>query len=73
MLISSNCTEMLLIPYVDDERPIPLDEVRHQISVFFTKWYLDQKVKEWIALGGVHDWYNGLKICEHGGHLFFTL
>ncbi len=24
-------------------------------------------MKEWIAIGGVHDWYDGLEICEHGG------
>jgi len=31
------------------------------------KWYLDQKIKEWIALGGVRDWFDGLEVCEHGG------
>jgi hypothetical protein len=46
----------MLNPYVNDERPILLDEVGHQISLFFTKWYLDWKVKEWIDLGSVSDW-----------------
>jgi hypothetical protein len=31
------------------------------------KWYLDQKIKEWIALGGVRDWFDGLEVCERGG------
>jgi hypothetical protein len=53
--ISSICTELLLNPYVDDDRPIPLNSSGKQISVFFMKWYLDQKIKEWIALGGVRD------------------
>ena len=28
---------------------------------------MDQKIKEWIALGGVHDWFDGLEVCECGG------
>jgi hypothetical protein len=36
--ISSICTELLLNPYVDDDRPIPLNSSGIQISVFFTKW-----------------------------------
>jgi hypothetical protein len=36
-------------------RPIPLEKFGNQITVFYTRWYLDWKVKEWIALGGVHD------------------
>ena len=55
--ISSICTELLLNLYVDDNSPIPLNSSGIQISVFFIKWYLDQKIKEWIALGGVHDWF----------------
>jgi len=64
---SSICTELLLNPYVDDDRPIPLNSSGIQISVFFMKWYLDQKIKEWIALGGVRDWLDGLEVCERGG------
>jgi len=44
-----------------------LNKSGKQISAFFTKWYLDQKIKEWIALGGVRDWFDGLEVCEHGG------
>jgi len=64
--ISSICTELLLNPYVNDDRPIPSNSSGIQISVFFTKWYLDQKIKEWIALGGVRDWFDGLEVCERG-------
>jgi hypothetical protein len=65
--ISSICIELLLNPFVDDDRPIPSNSSGKQISVFFTKWYLDQKIKEWIALGGVRDWFDGLEVCERGG------
>ena len=59
--------ELFVNPFVDDDRPIPTDSDGHQISVFFTKWYLDHKVKEWIALGGVRDWLDGVDFCERGG------
>jgi hypothetical protein len=65
--LSSICTELLLNPYVNDDRPIPLNSSGIQIFVFFMKWYLDLKIKEWIALGGMHDWFDGLEVCEHGG------
>jgi hypothetical protein len=65
--ISSICTVLLLNPFVYDNRPIPSNSSGTQISVFFMKGYLDQKIKEWIALGGVHDWFDGLEVCERGG------
>jgi hypothetical protein len=64
--ISSICSKLLLNSYVDDDRPIPLNSSGIQISVFFMKWYLDRKIKEWIALGGVRDWFDGLEVCERG-------
>jgi hypothetical protein len=35
--ISSICTELLLNPYVNDDKPIPLNRSGLQISVFFMK------------------------------------